>query len=614
MGQPTDRIDQPLRRIGLLIQNALFQQRTLRERYAGIFHGMIFWGFLVLLAATTVVMLDHDFRLPLMRGAFYLYFQSLFVDVLGLLFLIGIALAAFRRGVLRPQKLVYTSESLWILLALFVLGASGFLLEGWRIAATDDPWGAWSPVGYLVAKLSAVLPTDTIRILHRVTWWFHLLLTFVCIAWAPYTKMAHLLFSPLNIYTASLKPTGASLKSIDFETSETFGVNQIAQFTWKDLLDLDACTECGRCTAACPANASGKPLSPRDVILDLQDLMHREESGPLVGGAPALSAEALWSCTTCAACVEACPVSIEQLPKIIDMRRHLVMDEADFPEMMQGALESIENRGHPFRGTPCSRDDWAEGLSIPEWKDGESYDVLYWVGCAGGLVERNQRTVRATAKLLQKAGVRFAIMGRNEKCTGDLARRIGNEFLFETVAKENIEQLNARGAKKVVTSCPHCFNTIANEYPRLGGQYEVQHHSEFLADLVREGRLKPSRTIDESVTFHDPCYLGRHNGVYDAPRELVQLSIGKSPVEMPRSKSNSFCCGGGGGMSFVEEAKDQRVSHLRASEAVAAGTETVAVGCPFCMTMLEDAVKATAGENAPKVKDIAELLWQAVED
>lgn len=614
-GQPAVRFDRPLDRLVRLFRHAVLHERILRERFAGIFHLMIFWGFFVLTVATTVVMLDHDFRLPIMRGAFYLYFQSLFVDVLGLFFLIGIALAAARRCISRPRHLVHTWEATAILIVLFVIGATGFLVEGWRIAATQDPWGAWSPVGYVVAKVSRPLWSDaSLLVAHRSLWWVHLLAAFAFFAWAPYTKMAHVLFSPLNIYTAHLGPIGGSLKPIDFETTETLGVNALSQFTWKDLMDLDACTECGRCTAECPAHRSGKVLSPRDIILDLQQMLHSGWKDPIIGSTVSLSEDSLWACTTCAACVESCPVSIEQFPKIIDMRRHLVMDRAEFPERMQEAISSIEERGHPFRGTQATRMDWAEGLDVAEANDGQDYDVLFWVGCAGSLVERNQKTVRATAKLLKAAGVRFAILGRDEKCTGDLARRVGNEFLFEAVAKENIDLLKSRKAAKVVTACPHCFNTFRNEYPRLGGDFEVQHHSEFLADLVASGRLKPSRSIQETVTFHDPCYLGRHNGHYDAPRELVQISTGREVVEMPRSRERSFCCGGGGGLSFVEEPSEHRVSHRRAKEAIESGADTVAVGCPFCMTMLEDAIRSQPGEPKTKVRDVAEILWDAVEE
>ena len=392
VGKPLDRLDRPSQRIVRLLKLGLLQQKTIRERFAGLFHQMIFWGFIVLFIATTVVLIDYDFQIPIMHGEFYLYFQSFFVDVLGLLFLIGIALAGTRRWIFRPRALVYSMEASLILAFLFVIGATGFLVEGWRIAATADPC-AWSPVGYTIAKISQIqFSHDTLLILHRSFWWLHMGATFIFLAWAPYTKMAHVLLSPANIYLGNLDPIGGSLKQVDFESSEVFGVNSLAQFTWKDLADLDACTECGRCTASCPANDSGKPLSPRDIILDLQKRSRTgDPQAPLIGTTLALSSESLWSCTTCAACVEACPVSIEQLPKIVDLRRHLVMDQAEFPEMMQDALSSLENRGHPFRGTQSTRLDWAADLDVPEWQTGQTYDILYWVGCAGALVERNQK-------------------------------------------------------------------------------------------------------------------------------------------------------------------------------------------------------------------------------
>ena len=309
--------------------------------------------------------------------------------------------------------------------------------------------------------------------------------------------------------------------------------------------------------------------------------------------------------------MEACPVFIEQATKIVDLRRYLVMEESDFPDTMQEAITSLESRGHPFRGTQSSRMDWAEGLNVRTAASARDAEVLLWVGCGGALIERNQKVVRATAQLLEKAGVKFAVLGREEKCTGDPARRIGNEFLFEMMAKENVEALGRYGVKKIVTSCPHCFNTFRNEYPQFGGDYQVYHHSEFLAELVDQGRIKPTAQSDKTVTYHDPCYLGRHNGVFDAPRQLVRISS-RSTVEMKQSREQGFCCGGGGGMSFVEEPKDKRVNQERARQALETGADIVAVGCPFCMTMLEDGVNAKRGERDVKVMDVAELLWRSV--
>jgi Fe-S oxidoreductase/nitrate reductase gamma subunit len=613
-GASEARFDRPLERIGLLVRYAVLQLRTWRKAYPGSFHALIFWGFVVLFMATVVVLVDYDFGIPIMRGEFYLYFQSLFVDVCGALAIVGICLAAARRWIARPAQLVYTTEASALLVVIFVILVSGFLIEGWRIAATDDPWGAWSPVGNLVAAASRpMMSVETMETAHRFTWWMHLLLVFGFLAWAPFTKMAHVVTSTLNVYTARLAPIGASLRRLDFDNDEKLGINALAGFTWKDLLDFDACTECGRCTAVCPANRVGKMLSPRDIILDLQKRMHAggDFSESYVGTTPALSTESMWQCTTCAACVEACPVSIEQMPKIIDTRRYLVMEDAEFPETMQQALVSLETRGHPLRGTAFSRVDWTQGLDIKTMAEAKDAEVLLWVGCGGALVERNQKVVRALAQLLEAAGVKFAILGREEKCTGDPARRIGNEFLFETLVQENVATLDRYGVKKIVTSCPHCFNTLGNEYPQWGGRYEVYHHSQFLARLVDEGKLDAPSPGEQKVTFHDPCYLGRHNGEYDAPRRLVQISTRQAPIEMEQSRSNGFCCGGGGGMSFVDEPPNQRVNQERARQVLETDADVVAVGCPFCMTMLEDGINATKGDRDVKVMDVAELMWQA---
>jgi Fe-S oxidoreductase len=537
--------------------------------------------------------------------------------VFGALACVGVALAAWRRWVWKPPQLVLSAEGSLILIVIAAILVTGFLTEGWRIAATADPWGAWSFFGSMVARATRpLLGPEALRRAHRIVWWLHGLLVFGFLAWAPYTKMAHAVTAVLNVFTARLEPAGGSLKTLDFEREQALGVNSLSGFTWKDLLDLDACTECGRCTAACPAHRVGKLLSPRDLILDLQRISHQADdaSAPLIGITPAVSPEALWACTTCAACMEACPVAIEPMPKIIDLRRHLVMEEAEFPDTMQDAIASLEARGHPFAGSRFSRLDWADGLAVPQLGQagGGEIDVLLWVGCGGALVERNQRVTRALVQLLNQAGVKFAVLGRDEKCTGDPARRIGQEFLFQTLARDNIATLSARGVRKIVTACPHCLNTFRHEYPQLGGSFEVVHHSEFLAGLVAEGRLTPRPGGAVSATFHDPCYLGRHNAIYDAPRMLIGLSVVAPPIEMEQSRKDSFCCGGGGGLSFVDEPPGQRVNHERARQALATGADVIAVGCPFCLTMLEDGVNHCKGDRTTRVLDLAELLWEAV--
>jgi Fe-S oxidoreductase/nitrate reductase gamma subunit len=630
IGLPAARFDQPLKRLGLLLRHAVAQGRTFRNAYAGTFHLFVSYGFVVLTIATIVVALDADFGTTIMRGHFYLYFQSFVVDVFGALVMIGVLLAAVRRFVSRPAKLVYTDEAALILALIFLICLQGFFVEGWRIAVTNDPWAAWSPVGSLVGRASEALLTDNqMRTAHVTVWWFHLITVFGCIAWLPFTKMMHVVTAPLNIYTSSLVPLGASLKSVDFDKSESFGVNSFQALTWKDLLDLDACTECGRCTDVCPAHSVGKELSPRDIILQLRDLMHHrslainsassngnrtkeQKADTIIGATPATSSTSLWQCTTCAACMEACPVFIEQMPKIVDMRRFQVMEEADFPDTLQDAVMSLEKRGHPFSGTQATRVDWTHDLEIKHASEGDA-EVLLWVGCGGALIERNQQVTRATAQLLKEAGVSFTIMGREEKCSGDPARRIGNEFLFQTLVKENLSNMNKYRVRKVVTACPHCFNTFKNEYPQYGGNFEVYHHSDYLAGLVNSGQLRPRETSNRKITFHDPCYLGRQNGIYDAPRQLVQISSKQKPIEMYRSGNKSFCCGGGGGMSFIEEPPNQRVNQERAREAIETGADVLAVGCPFCLTMMEDGINAQKQDKDVKVMDVSELLWEAVQ-
>ncbi|MBX6378314.1 MAG: 4Fe-4S dicluster domain-containing protein, partial [Clostridia bacterium] len=556
LGRPELRSGSAAVRLRFVLQHVLGQGRLLRERYAGLFHALFFWGFIVLFLGTVVVMIDTDLHIPIMHGEFYLYFQSLALDIFGLLTTVGILMAAVKRYGQRPERLMTSHNRAdgLILAWIFVILVTGFLIEGLRIVVTRDPWGAWSPVGLATGRFLAALgltPPAMVG-LHAGLWWFHLVLVLGFLAYIPYSKLLHLVTAPLNTFLVSLEPKGA-LRPIDVETAETLGTPRIQDFSWKHLLDLDACTECGRCQAVCPAYAVGKPLNPKAIVLDLRDYLHAQgplllagdgdgsssdDGSPIIG--PVISEEALWACVTCRACMEACPVFIEHVPKIVDMRRYLVMEQAEFPETMQEAIRSLEARGHPFRGATASRTDWYEGLDILEMSQAkpEEVEVLYWVGCAAAFDERNQKVARAFSQVMKRAGVRFAILGPEERCTGDPARRIGNEYLYQMMAQQNVETLNSYNVKTIVTTCAHCFNTIKNEYPQFGGHYDVVHHTEFIERLIQEGRLTPNRELKALITYHDPCYLGRYNDVYDEPRTVLRVLPGAQVVEMKRCRNN----------------------------------------------------------------------------
>ncbi len=637
IGRPANRFDNPGERLaGLFRQTGLHQKLLERYRGAGLYHFAFYWGFFFLLLGTLVVFLQEDLHIPIMHGWFYLIFQSLTLNIFGLLFTLAIAAALVNRYVLRPRRLKPDkADDAIILLLFFVILVTGFIIQGARIQLTHDPWGQWSPVGNAVGQsLAAAFTTPQLFVLHRATWWFHLVIVFGFIGWIPYSKLLHMATAPTNIYLRNLEPRG-KLPSIDFETAEDLGVSKLEQFTWKDLLDLDACTECGRCEVNCPATLTEKPLSPKKLILDLREDLHKldpfklplslgktngdaaapaiEGGPPLIG--PVIKEETLWSCTTCSACMEQCPVMIEQVPKIVQMRQHLVMEQAEFPEDLQAMIRSLEARSHPYPGNNTSRVDWMTGLAIPVLGEDASaqYDVLLWVGCAGALNERNKSVTRAVAELLLRAGVKFAVLGREERCTGDPAKRIGHDMLFQQLATQNIATLDNYGVKKVLTACPHCFNTLRNEYPQLGGKYEVVHHTEFLQQLVAQGRLQTKSGSLDKVTFHDPCYLGRYNQIYDAPRDVLDAVPDANRVEVENwNKRNALCCGGGGGFAFMEEKAGTRMNANRSKQLLATGASTVAVACPFCMMMIDDGVKTVAQpDQAVEVLDIAEVLDRA---
>jgi len=417
----------------------------------------------------------------------------------------------------------------------------------------------------------------------------------------------------MNVFLRNLEPRGA-LAPIDLEKAESFGAAKIEDFTWKQLLDLDACTRCGRCQDSCPAHLSGKPLSPKKVVQDLKGAWLERAKGvesqrQMIGGV--VLEDEIWNCTTCYACHEACPVAIEPMTKIIEMRRNLVLEKASIPETGEGALKSLEARGHPWRGTTLTRTDWMKGLEVKTLVDDKNIDVLFWVGCTSALEERSTKVAQSIARVLKLGGVNFGILGAEEACCGDPARRLGNEYLFQTLAQANIELFKNYGIKKIVTGCPHCFNTLKYEYPQFGGNFEVVHHSQFIAGLVRSGKLKASVSIPDVVTYHDSCYLGRYNDIYDSPRQVLK-GLGVKLKEMPRNRERGFCCGAGGGHLWLEEQKKgERINHMRTEQALATGAKVIATACPYCLQMFEDGIKAKASEESVKVRDIAEIVAES---
>ena len=595
-----------------------------RDFYPGLIHFLIFAGCVGLFLGTVLVAASHYF-FHFLEGSFYLGF-SLALDIFGIMVLVGVILAIHRRYIQRPERLDNKGEDLAALLILFVLCLSGFVVEGFRIAATElktnPDWAPWSPGGYILALGFSGLSQATLLTWHRIAWWLHSLMVVGAILYISlyWNRLWHIIVSPINVFLKNLEPRGA-LMPIDLEKTEVFGVSKIEDFTWKHLLDLDACTHCGRCQDNCPAYLSGKPLSPKKVVQDLKT--HFQQVYPkLFSLKPAesrqdmvnevITKDVVWNCTTCYACHEVCPVFIEPMVKIMEMRRNLVLEQASIPETGEGALKSIEARGHPWRGTMLSRTDWAEGLDIKTLATDSNVAVLFWVGCTEALEERSTKVAQAIARILKLAGVNFGILGVEESCCGDPARRLGNEYLFQLQVGKNIELFKNHGIKKIVTGCPHCYNTLKYEYPQFGGEFEIVHHTEFIANLLRKGKLGTIEGKGGVVTYHDSCYLGRYNAIYEFPRQILKSLPGINPVEMRQNRERGFCCGAGGGHLWLEEQKaGQRINEMRTEQAMAAKAEVIATACPYCLQMFEDGIKAKEVGESLKVKDIAELVAEA---
>ncbi len=612
----------------------LRMQTLMRDRWAGLMHSMVYYGFIVLFLGTVTLEIDHllpaDFKF-LQDNVYRGY--SFVLDLAALVFLGGLGWAAVRRYGQAPWRLRSKTrpEDLWILVTLAVIGITGLATEAARIAVEGRPgYEVWSFVGY---PLSFLVPDGPAAGIHQVIWVLHVVSFLAFLVVLPTTKLRHMVTSPVNMFLGPReRPPGAMREMpnlMEVDDIETVGAALVGDFTWKQLLDTDTCTVCGRCTEVCPANATGKPLDPREIVLKLGEVASRTADPVVttpvtVDTAITVSAEnvferitpeELWACTSCKACDEICPVDIEILDKILDMRRYLALMEAEFPSELGKAYLSMENSSNPYGIGQGERAAWTARLDFDVpilGQDVDRAEYLYWVGCAGSFDDRNQKVTVATARLMNEAGVDFAILGPAELCTGDPARRSGNEFVFQMLALENIETLGELGVKKVITQCPHCFNTLKNEYPQFGGDYEVIHHSQLLTELVEMGRLEPKEGSARTITYHDSCYLGRHNSVYMAPRAVVASIGGVDVVEMGRSGTRSFCCGAGGSQMWMEERVGKKVNIDRAEEAVATGADEVAVACPFCFVMLDDGVREIGEEESVEVKDISMILSDAV--
>jgi Fe-S oxidoreductase len=631
LGVAENRFDAPAERLKNVLVVALGQSKLLREPLAGLMHFCIFWGFVILLTAILEALIQGfvpEFTLQWLGPLFpaLAALQEAIAILVVLACVLGLA-----RWWLFPPKRYFGPEisahvrfdATLILAVILTIMVSMLGSYAARMSLSGDGIGA-----RFISSRCAGLFADPGQALiwDGIFWWIHILAVLTFLNYLPYSKHLHILTAVPNVFFASLKPRG-ELPKLDLENEnvEKFGAEDVRDLTWKQLLDGMACTDCGRCTSVCPAHQTGKILSPRKIMMNIRErtselapvlLKGRESQADgitrhrLLG--PYVKDEELWACTSCRACMEECPVMIEHVPTIVQMRRFLVLNESRFPSELTATYKNLETNFSPWAFSHESRADWAKDLDVTTMEEaGGETDVLYWVGCAGSYDQRYQKVSRAMVKLMNAAGVRFAILGAEEKCNGDVARRSGNEYLAQMLMTENVATLNKYRFKRILATCPHCYNTLKNEYPQFGGSYQVTFHMTFLDELVQSGRLKVDRKALGTVVYHDPCYAGRYNGVYAAPRRSL-AACGATLAEMRRSRDRAFCCGAGGGQMFMEEKVGKRVNIERTEQALQLNPRTIAAACPFCMTMLTDGVKAKDADEKVQVRDVAEILADAL--
>lgn len=631
LGQPENRFDNPSERIKNVLKIAFGQSKLLREPVAGIIHFLIFWGFMLFLFAVLEAIIQGfypPFTLQFLGPVFSAI--TLVQDLFGIFVLVAVIWALFRRFVQKVPRLAVKGHGvdaamilfliLGVVVSMFGQNMSHIANENFKLAQFEI-----RPVSFWLSSLFFNGASGFSNILYEVFWWMHILIIFSFMNFLPYSKHFHVFTSVPNVYFSNIGSQKFALKKLNLEDENLtqYGAADFEHLSWKQVLDGFSCTECGRCTASCPAAATGKKLSPRDIIFNVRK--RAEEKAPLILAKAGddnetiqktlvhnyITDEELWACTTCMACVQECPITIEHVSTIVDMRRNLILGESNFPAELNAVFKNIENNFTPWAFNAQDRANWAEGLNIKTMAQDSSGEILFWVGCAGSFDARYQKVSKAFANLMQKANVDFRILGTEEKCNGDTARRLGNEYLAQMLMQENVETLNNYGVKKIVTACPHCFNSLKNEYPQFGGKFEVMHHTEMIDQLLDEGRIKLKDDETKSkITYHDSCYLGRYNNIYDSPRDPLKMIKGVELVEMERNRDKGFCCGAGGGRMFLEETEGTRINNNRAEEAIKTNADTVASACPFCMTMMNDGIKSFDKQESVVVKDIAEIILE----
>ncbi len=628
-----DRFDNIPTRIGRVLKIAFGQSKLLRDPVAGALHFMIFWGFMIFLLAVLESIIQGFYTPFTFAFIGPVYSVITFIqEIFDVLVIIVVLLSLYRRFVIKVPRLNVDKhgkyDAAFILILIMVVCISMLGLNASLIAQNNFTIheNEYRPISAFLSKIFFAGPSETTMLFYEFFWWTHIIVVFSFLNYLPYSKHLHVLSSIPNVFFANLDPIRNTLKPINLEdeNAESFGAADIEQLSWKQLLDGYTCTECGRCTSVCPANTVGKSLSPREIIVEIRK--RTKDKAPLLveGKSEGEVFEktlvhdyipdiALWECTTCMACVQECPVMIEHLDSIVDMRRDLVLTESQFPSNLNNVFKSLETNFTPWSFNSADRAEWAEGMNIKTMAEDPNGEILFWVGCAGSFDDRYKKVTKAFATIMQKAGVNFRILGTEEKCNGDTARRLGNEYLAQTLMKENIEVLNNYGVKKIVTACPHCFHSLKNEYPQFGGNFEVKHHTQFIDELISSGKLTIKNSAENhKVTYHDSCYLGRYNEVYDAPRKSLNRISGFDFVEMDRNKSRGFCCGAGGGRMFLEDEEGGRINEERTREALETNADTIASACPFCMTMITDGVKHFDKNEEVFVKDIAEIILENI--